>query len=339
MGEKLRIAGISVEPRKKVAKKIKIGSLYDNSPLEIPIILINGRESGPILCLNSGMHGNELTGIEIVRRAALEIDPNELSGAVVAIPGCNPLAYVFGVHHIWDNPWLSFPGNPWGSWDKRLVYFLFNNIFSKTNYILDFHSGNNEVFERYIYVVDTSETYKKVGRLNEELARAFGTGLPVLRELVKVKQPLLAYYAGMEGIPVITPEIGGGQTVWEEDVKRGVKGIENVMKYLKMIEGKPEPSEQIFISQIQTIWATHGGFLVPEVSPLRIPCKVSKGQVIARITDLLGNEVDVIKSELDGVLYLARLSRAVKTGDWLYELGSGTTTFPPEPMVSEEVYT
>ena len=340
MGEKLSIAGISVEPGKRIAKKIKIGSLPDNSPLDMPITLINGRESGPILCLNSGIHGNELCGFEIVRRAALEIDAGELSGAVVAIPGCNPLAYVFKTHHICDNPWLSYPGNSWGSWEKRLVHFLFNEIFSKTNCIMDFHGGDDSIIERYIYISDTPETYPKVGRIHEELARAFGTGLPVYSELVKVKQPLLSYYAGMQGIPVITLEIGGGQTVWEEDVQRGVKGIKNVMKYLKMIEGEPEPSEQLYFSQAQTIWANHGGFLTPEIhSPLEIPYKVTKGEVIARITDLLGNEMDVIKSELDGLVCLARLSRAVITGDWLYELGSGSTTFPPKPIVSEEVYT
>jgi len=339
MNEKLSIVGISVEPGERVAKKIKKGSLPDNSPLEIPIILIGGGEPGPILCLNSGIHGTELSGIEIVRRAALGMAPEKVLGTVIAIPGCNPLAYVLGEHHIRENPWLCYPGNPWGSWNFRLVHFLFNEIFSKTNCILDFHSGDDTIYEQYIYVTDTPETYQKVGRSNEELARAFGTRLPVYRELVKREQPLLSYYAGMQGIPVITPEIGGGQTLREADIQRGVRGIENVMKYLGMMEGKPEPSEQLYFSQTQTIWANHGGFLIPEISPLEIPYKVSRGEVIAKITDLLGNEVNVIKSELDGLVYMARLSSAVKTGDWLYELGSGSTAFPPKPMVREEVYT
>ena len=63
--------------------------LFEGVPVSTPVLVTNGSAPGPTLCLTAAVHGDELNGIEIVRRIFHDIDPKKLSGALIGVPIVN----------------------------------------------------------------------------------------------------------------------------------------------------------------------------------------------------------------------------------------------------------
>ena len=92
-----------------------------------PVLVVNGAHPGPMLCLIASIHGDELNGIEIIRRTVYDLDPQELSGAVIGIPIVNLQCFQQGSRYLPDRRDLNrhFPGTPTGSLADRVAYSLF----------------------------------------------------------------------------------------------------------------------------------------------------------------------------------------------------------------------
>ena len=63
-----------------------------SQPISIPVIILKGKEDGPVLGLIAAIHGNELNGIKVIQESVKHINVNELKGTVIAIPGLNALS-------------------------------------------------------------------------------------------------------------------------------------------------------------------------------------------------------------------------------------------------------
>ena len=106
------------------------------------VLAINGVESGPTLCLTAAVHGDELNGIEIVRRVMYNIDPLKLSGAMIGIPIVNLEGFRAGSRYLSDRRDLNryFPGNPSGSSASRIAYSFFHEVVSHCDMLIDLHT-------------------------------------------------------------------------------------------------------------------------------------------------------------------------------------------------------
>jgi uncharacterized protein len=98
--------------------------LSDGTSVKIPVITVTGKNTGKTLFLISTLHDQEITGIEIIRRICRErVNPEKLSGRIIAIPIGNPLAYHSSSYHTlrYDYQDLnrSFPGDANGSTTVR----------------------------------------------------------------------------------------------------------------------------------------------------------------------------------------------------------------------------
>ncbi len=143
MSNVLRIGCLSVKPGAKAFGKLNAGERTDGSPLDIPLILINGARSGPKLGLFAGIHADEYNGIETLRRVTLSVDPKELKGSIIMVPVANIMAFqardrISPIDH--KNLNRDFPGDPNGSITDRLAHKLFSEIMSQVDYFIDFQT-------------------------------------------------------------------------------------------------------------------------------------------------------------------------------------------------------
>ena len=133
--------------------KIAYAKTPTGEDLIIPLIIVNGSLPWPVLCLNTGTHGDEPEGTIAILEILDEIDPEKLTGVLVGIPALNIPAFTakvsVNVSGIRENPldWKNlariFPGNAKGTVTERLADTVINEIFPRVDYVLDFHSGGS----------------------------------------------------------------------------------------------------------------------------------------------------------------------------------------------------
>ena len=150
MANELRLADLVVPPGHVVRHAIEIIELADGSKVSLPLLLINGVADGPRLYLGAAIHGDEVSGIEILFQACAQVRPDNLAGSIVCVLVQNPLA--FQAEHRLPvglylkspldqtpiDPWASFPGNAHGNFAERLASVLFS-LMTTCDYAIDVH--------------------------------------------------------------------------------------------------------------------------------------------------------------------------------------------------------
>lgn len=255
--------------------------LFEGVPVATPVLVVNGRNSGPTLCLTAAVHGDELNGVEVVRRVMHNIDPAKLSGAVIGVPIVNLQSFRRSSRYLPDRRDLNryFPGNPHGSAASRIAYAFFNDIVSHCDALVDLHTGS---FER-----------TNLPQLRADLTDAnvrtltLGFGATVVLHSKPAKGTLRAA-ATKAGIPAVTFEAGGPLVLELDEVKHVVKGIEELLHTLGMVKrthfwgGHPEPI------YYRSTWvrANSGGILLADVT---LGSTVKQGELLGTIIDPINN--------------------------------------------------
>lgn len=305
----------NIKSNSKVVKKFKVGENADRSHLKLPVIIIRGKEEGPSLLLNGAVHGNELVGVEIIRRVMEELRPQQVKGTLIAVPIVNLSAYNSGMRvDPLDQKDMNrqFPGDPEGSITQQLAYFFYNFLVKEADYLIDLHSAE---YPDVLMPHTRIRALDPTGR-SQVLSQAFG--LDLVWE-GKGKEGMLQVAAVEEGIAATTVEIGAGNSLDEEGIMEGVEGIKNVMRVLGMLEGMASvPEYQIYIkSNEQWLRSPQGGIFRPFV---RLGEIVERGQVIGEIADPLNLKTKKMRVMHHGLIGGMRMSPVVRTGTRLFFL-------------------
>lgn len=306
---------------------IKGVELADGTPVDIPLMVASGREDGPVLALTAGIHGTELIGVEVIRRILRErIDLRDLRGTIISIPIANPLAIQqcsYRTPSTYDGKDIGseMPGNPEGSITQRLAAKIWG-IISKAEYYVDLHCSGDPGAAIPLTILRPQPQQQKA----KEMTRAVG-----LTTMIPSKQALThrrTTAADTLGIPTVIVEIPLGRIWQEEMVEAGVKGVLNVLRYLGMLKGKPEAQKGFPVIKdpvtYTVLLCSRGGIMLPLK---RGGDKVVRGEIIARIVNVFGDEVEQIKSPVDGYVMscygpgMRKGSHAVTTGDRICVLG------------------
>jgi predicted deacylase len=308
---------------------LKVGELSVHADIAIPVLIVNGRESGPTLWVNGAVHGDEINGFMAARRVAGSIDPAKLKGALVCTPLSNPVAtqsrQKVNPYDFLDMD-QQFPGDAKGLLAQRLAHALFQEIKAKANCVINFHTAASQ-FTASPYTVYKVVPGVKPG-INEQmekLARTFGTAMNCKVDISSAKGELPGSMAGaldvncaVNGIPAFMAEVGTGGKFEEENIAAAERGINNVMKFLGMIPGDIQsPRRQITITRRRFLYCDRGGFLVTVVKPGDI---VPPGGNIAKVIDLF-SDVETIVAEERTFIILVRTNPIVHTGDRVAFLG------------------
>ncbi len=269
----------------------------------VPVIVNRGKEAGPRLLLNSGVHGDELNGIRVVQLIAPVVDPQTLSGTIIGIPGLNIPGMLHGNrNYIMSDDGGSaanlnraMPGDEAkGDATKRFAGRVWQKLWmGNVDYVIDLHAQTRgTVYPTFVYADPRNE---KVKMLAELLA-----------------PDIIKYDAGEKGsvetefvranIPAVTFEIGGAGVWQQELIDRSVLGVHTVMSALKMTAEVSGPVRSVtpktFLGNENTsLRATVGGFVEYKVGLLDM---VVKDQLLARQMNAFGNIVAEYKAPHDG---------------------------------------
>lgn len=322
----LVIANVSAKAGSLSYRRLSVPNTFypDGAPVEVPIILVNGKYEGPILYLDAATHGSEIAGVEVIQKVTRElINPQKLSGSIIAIPVVNIPSFRvcsgFNPHDFLDNN-RGYPGDPEGSMNNKISYFVFE-IAKKADYALNFHSLSQASVAMpfsHIHEVKNKEINKKM----KTMAKAFGITYSKTKWLGKPSYTGFSAIAPCYGLPTILIELQSQYVCGRVEVEVGIRGALNVMKSLKMIKGKTEGQQGVPVIKEQNLTWEHAtrkraGFLRPIVE---IGKEVKKGEEIAILVDVLGNKVDSITSPGNG--YVIAFSGSfvqpiIKEGSWL----------------------
>lgn len=320
--EALEILGSTVPPASYQRLSWSATELFEGIPVDTPVLVMNGRYAGPVLCLTAAVHGDELNGIEIVRRVLHDLDPQKLSGAVVGVPIVNLPAFRRGSRYLPDRRDLNryFPGNPDGSAASRIAHSFFTSIVRNCDALVDLHTGS---FDR-ANLPQLRADLRDPGVVT--LTQGFGATV-IINSIPA--DGTLRQAATDAGIPTVTLEAGGPSRLETEEVSHGVKGIETLLNTLGMVRkvslwGDPEPV------YYRSTWvrANRGGILLSEVDLGR---RVSAGDLLGTITDPITNARTNIYAPTDGRVIGMALNQVVMPGYAAFHIGLPR----PEPKTAE----
>lgn len=317
--EPLYLLGTTVQPGTTARLNWAATELFDGVPVSTPVLVVNGVEPGPTLCLTAAVHGDELNGIEMVRRVMHDITPNRLSGALIGVPIVNVQGFRRGSRYLPDRRDLNryFPGNPNGSAAARIANSFFTNVIANCDALVDLHTGS---FER------ANLPQIRADLRNPDivtLTQGFGATV-ILHSTPGVGT--LRYAATRAGIPTVTLEAGGPLQLEMSEVKHGVKGIETLISSLGMTKrsrmwGAPEP----VYYRSSWVRADAGGILLSDVS---LGSSVRRGDLLGTITDPMSNQSIEVRSPYSGrVIGMAR-NQVVMPGFAAFHVGIQTDEAP-----------
>ncbi len=289
-----------------------------------PVLIVNGARRGPVLCLTAAIHGDELNGIEIVRRVTYNLDPENLAGTVIGVPIVNLQGFHRSSRYLTDRRDLNryFPGNPDGSSASRIAYSFFEEVIRHCDALVDLHTGS---FHR------TNMPQLRADLRNEQvrqLTKGFGATVVLHNDGASGTLRRAAVEAG---IPAVTLEAGESMRLQEAAVEHGVNGITTLMSKMGMLErfsfwGDPEPvySDSVWVR------ADQGGILFSNVE---LADTVEKGDLLGEVTDPITNIKSAIVSPHDGRVIGMALNQVMLPGFAAFHIAIEA---PPELFSGED---
>ena len=286
---------------------LEIALLPTRTDIRLPVRVIRSMKPGPVLLLTGGLHGDEINGIEIVRKmlSAGMLKPDR--GSVIAIPLMNVYGFIQNVRGVPDGKDInrSFPGNKTGSLAKILAYKIMNEIIPKIDIGIDFHTGgaSRANYPQIRCVFDIEK--------NLELAKAFAPPVILHSPLIDKSFRKAAHNKKKH---ILVFETGESLRFDDFGIQQAIEGTMRLMKYLGMKENAPEPGKVEIFEKSAWVRATYAGIFHPKV---RIGEVVKKRQLLGEITDPFGTESFKLKSRYIGRIIGLNYCPVVHKGDAL----------------------
>ncbi|SMX38383.1 succinylglutamate desuccinylase/aspartoacylase family protein [Maliponia aquimaris] len=320
MREPFQIGTEIIDPGTRRTVDLPVSVLSDHTPVTLSAHVVHGRRPGPVMFVSAAVHGDEVIGVEIVRRLLRTAPLARLSGTLLAVPIVNSFGFINKSRYLPDRRDLnrSFPGSAQGSLAARLADLFLTEVVSRCEVGIDLHSA-------------------AVGRTNLPQIR-LTPGNPRLRALgdafaapvtlmSKTRDGSLRLVAEGAGVDVLLYEAGEGLRFDEHAARAGVSGILRVMAQLGMISGRGVPrarGQSVICKQSSWVRAPSGGLLR---TLKRRGDFVQKGQVLGVVSDPFGVREAEVVAEATGILIGRSDLPIVNEGDALFHIAE-----PVEPM-------
>lgn len=328
----MRIHDTDIPAGEHVVVRLPAPKLYNLTPVYLPVHVIRGKQPGPTLCVTAALHGDEVNGIEIIRRLLKKPLLHSLAGTLIAVPAANIYGLLFQDRYLPDRRDLnrSFPGSEKGSLASRFAYLLSHSIFSKATHCIDLHTGSLQRtnYPQIRIDLDSPDV--------TELAHAFNA--PVILS-APLRPGSFREYAKQRSVPYLLYEAGEASRFDEHCIRMGVAGIMGVMRHLKMLPHSTHSASQsrsIVARTSYWVRSPYGGIFIAKKT---LGSHVEKGDVLgivvhpteAREHEIISPIVGVIIGRSDaplihegaGSFHIACLEKAdVKAykAEWLQEL-------------------
>jgi predicted deacylase len=312
----IKLLGSVIEPGTRADLRWQIGESFDGTLVETPVIVVHGAHPGSRLCLTAAVHGDELNGVEVVRRLVNDTDPKTLRGTVIAVPIVNLLGFARGSRYLPDRRDLNrfFPGFAQGSAASRMAFSLFREVIVHCDALVDFHTGS----------FDRSNLPQVRGDLRNDRVLAFTRGFgatPVLHS--PGSRGMLRLAATEHDIPAVTFEVGAPYRLEPDKIDFAVQAIKTLMHQMGMTPHFrlwAEPQATFYESK--WVRVDEGGMLF---SSVELGDRVREGQRLGKVIDPIRNREYEILAPFAGRVIGMALNQVVLPGFAAYHLGVETT--------------
>jgi uncharacterized protein len=306
------INDIPIFPGDRKLVRLNISRLPSGTEIDIPIHVFRAQEPGPVLLLLAGMHGDEVNGVETIRRMIRREILKPVKGTILAIPILNIYGFLNFSREVPDGKDVnrSFPGNAKGSLASRVADRFTKEILPLVDYGIDFHTGGQ-----------SKSNYPQVRcRLehgeSETLAKAFGA--PYILNS-NYRPGSLRQEAAKLGKTIIVYETGESLRFDEQGINMGMEGAVRVLHHLGMLENAVPVSYPPIICQ-RTTWIR-----APRAGLFRSFVKngqaVNRGQQVGAVSDPYGYATHPITSLVSGYVVGINHMPVVNQGDAILHLG------------------
>ncbi|WP_136064344.1 succinylglutamate desuccinylase/aspartoacylase family protein [Modicisalibacter radicis] len=290
------LAGVRVAPGSRAQIDVPVAKLYTHAPLHIPVEVVHGRQAGPVLLVCGAIHGDEINGVEIVRRLLRSSAIRRLRGTLIAVPIVNVFGFVQHTRYLPDRRDLNrcFPGSEAGSLGSRVAALFREQIVDQASHIIDLHTGA-------IHRTNLPQVRSQLSVGSETAAMAEAFGAPVILN-AELREGSLRAYAQSHGVPVLTYEAGEALRFDEWAIAPGVRGVLRVMRHLGMLAAsrrRREPPPAEIANGSSWARAPIDGILRPRV---RLGARVARGQVLGIVADPFGNSEGEVVANADGIV-------------------------------------
>ncbi len=325
---------IKLGERKKVF--LHIGSLYDYTKLSIPVEVIRGKEPGPVLFISAAIHGDELNGVEIIKRLLQKTSLKRIKGTLIAVPVVNVFGYNNKSRYLPDRRDLNrcFPGKREGSLGARLASIFMKEIVMKCTHGIDFHTGaiHRTNLPQIRACLDHKET--------DDLAKCFG--VPVVMHS-KLRDGSLREAARKKKVTTLLFEGGEALKVDEKVINIGLKGCLSVMKKIGMISHPNSTPLKVprkaYVSE-SSFWIR-----APKSGSFRARKKigdlVKPGDIFGVISDPFGDNKSIIRVHEEGIIIGMITCPLVNKGDAIVHVAYFKNTKRVKAamnLIDEEIY-
>ncbi len=293
--EPLVIDGQSITPGSRVTIDLPLPKLNSHTELSMPVHVIHGCKDGPRLFLSAAVHGDEVNGVEIIRRILEHKAVARLRGTLLAVPVVNVYGLIHQSRYLPDRRDLnrSFPGSDKGSLAGRVAHVFMQEIVSRATHGIDLHTG----------AIHRSNLPQIRANLDDEetagLAQAFG--VPVLLNSA-LRDGSLRESAASLGIPMLLYEAGEALRYDELSIRAGTQGVLNVMRSLGMLaqaKRKRGPVDAVVADNSSWVRSPESGMLRHAVA---LGARVKKGEILGYVSDPYSGQAVAISCPFNGIV-------------------------------------
>ncbi len=288
-----------------------------------PYLAFVGREPGPTVLVTAGIHAAEYTGTLAAIRLGRALEPAEVRGTLVILPLLNRPGFFERSIYVnpEDNDNLNrlFPGDPNGTWGQRFAHRLLTEIITRCDHSIDLHAG--DLIEDLVPFVIYRETGDAA--LDAKIKRmidAYGAKWAVKSAPTGERPGSLYAVAALNGVAAMLAESGGNGLPLEPDIARHVRGVTNILKTIGSLSGAPEKvSPPTVVKSFDWLRSPVEGIFR---SSVRVDQRVSAGDVVGEMTDLVGEPLATIRAPVGGVVLFTVTSPAIKKDGLLLAIGA-----------------
>ncbi len=318
MRKHLEIGGHRIEPGERRLVDLPVARLSNHAPVTLPVHVLHGLRPGPAMFISAAIHGDELNGVEIIRRVLRTLQPGNVNGTLLCAPVVNVYGFIGRSRYLPDRRDLnrSFPGSAGGSLASRLAHLFLKEVVLRCQIGIDLHTA--AIHRVNLPQIRTDFSHRPRAR---ELATAFGAQVV----LDSPERPgSLRKAARDAGVEVLVYEGGEGLRFDEFAIKAGVDGIAGVMLAAGMLElaegldpAAEPPRDTIFANASKWIRAPEGGVFR---TTKRIGEAVSQGERVGVVANPYDDSESEVRSPRRGIIVGRTTLPIVNMGDALFHI-------------------
>ena len=319
------IAGLEVPPGTTKTVTLPVSTLPDHTPVGLQIQVLHGKRPGPTMFVSAAVHGDEVIGVEIVRRLLRAPQLASLRGTLLVIPVVNSYGFLSRSRYLPDRRDLNrcFPGHPFGSLGSRLAHIFLNDVVLRCDFGIDLHSAAIHRTNLPQVRVSPGDT------VTSKMAMDFGAPVVLTSPL---RDGSLRAVAAKNGKPIVLYEAGEGLRFDEMAVRAGVAGILRVMRGQDMLPAKgiaKPKATPLICSASSWLRAPAGGLL----RTFRAEGEtVAKGDILATVSDPFGAVETDLKAPEAGILIGRAILPVVNEGDAVFHLAQLSPQAPEDTV-------